>query len=108
MAKNPKGQAIKLSAECWPLQLIIPKEYAKVMALKMAERGIEVYNVILEKGNHGDIVTLRGTAGKDSNKHYIRFESFFGQKTRLDIVVIEKSPIPSKEHLDFINSVRFK
>lgn len=108
LAKNPNGQAVKLSAECWPLQPISAQEYAKSLSPKMSQRGIQVQSVTLGKGNYGDVVTLAGTAGEGSDKYYIRFESFFGPKTRLDILILEKSAIASVEHLAFRNSVKVK
>ena len=108
MAKTPAGQPIKLSAECWPLQPITPQEYAKALSPKMAERGIRVHSLSLEKGYHGEIVTLAGVAGEGANKYYIRFQSFFGPKTRLDILILEKSSMASQDHLAFRNSVRLK
>lgn len=108
LAKNPNGLPVKLSAECWPLQSISPQEYAKSLSPKMAERGIQVHSVNLAKGNYGDIVTLAGSAGEGSDKYYIRFESFFGPKTRLDLLILEKTALASKEHLAFRNSVKIK
>lgn len=108
LAKSPSGQPVKLSAECWPLQVITPQEYAKSLSPKMTERGVQVLSVNLAKGNYGDIVTLAGTAGQGADKYHIRFESFFGPKTRLDLLVLEKSSVASKEHLAFRNSVKIK
>lgn len=108
LAKNPNGLPVKLSAECWPLQSISPQEYAKSLPPKMAERGIQVHSVNLANGNYGDIVTLAGSAGEGSDKYYIRFESFFGPRTRLDLLILEKSALASKDHLAFRNSVKIK
>ncbi len=108
LAKNPNGLPLKISAECWPLQAITPQEYAKNLSAQMAERGIKVHSVSIAKGNHGDIVTLSGVAGQGSEMYYIRFESFFGSKTRLDLLALEKSSIPSQDNLAFRNSVRIK
>lgn len=107
-AKNPNGLPVKLSAECWPVQQITPADYAKSISKKISEKGIEVQNVIISKGNLGEIVTLTGIAGSEGQKYYLKFESFWGERTRLDLVVIEKTPIASKEHLLFRNSVRIK
>lgn len=108
LAKNQNGQSLKISAECWPLQAITPHEYAKNLSAKMAERGIQVHSVNLSRGIYGDIVTLAGVAEQGSEKYYIRFESFFGTKTRLDLLVFEKSVIASQENLAFRNSVKIK
>jgi len=108
MAKTTPGQPTKLSAECWPQQAISPQEYAKALSPKMADRGIKVHSVSLGKGYYGEIVTLAGSAGEGPDKYYIRFESFFGTISRLDLLVLEKSPVASKEHLAFRNSVRLK
>lgn len=108
LATTPNGSPVKLSAECWPLQDISPKEYAKSLAPKMVERGVLVHSVNLTKGNYGDVVTLAGSAGEGSDKYYIRLESFFGPKTRLDLLILEKTPVASRDHVDFRNSVKIK
>lgn len=108
LAKNSNGQSTKLSAECWSLQAVTPQEYAKGLYPKMAQRGIQVHSVNIEKVNFGNIVTLAGSAGQGADKYYIRFESFFGPNTRLDLLVLEKSAMATKDHLAFRNSVRIK
>jgi len=108
MAKTKNGEPLKLSAECWPLQKISPQGYAKNLGPKMDERGIQVHSVSIDKGQYGDIVTLAGSAGQGVNKYYVRFESFFGKTSRLDLLILEKTAVPSKGNLDFRNSVRVK
>lgn len=108
MAKTRNGEALKLSAECWPRHDIEPDEYAKRIAPKMADRGIRVHSVNVQQTDYGKVVTLAGAAGEGREKYFVRFVSHFGSKTRLDLLIIEKSAIASDGHLAFRNSVRTK
>lgn len=108
LAKSPNGQPLKLSAECWPLQSVSTADYAASISKKLGERGFTVHSTSIAKGAVGDIVTVAGVAGEVPNKYHFRFESFFGPRSRMDMLIMEKSAYPSVGNLDFRNSVRYK
>lgn len=108
LAANPSGSLTKLSAECWPRGSISAREYAKNLGTKFNDRGVQTSSITLENNQNGEMVVFSGIAGEGAAKLHLRFISHFGQKTRLDLLIIDKKPVASAEHLAFRNSVQSK
>lgn len=107
-AQSVLGGPTLLYAECWVRENITIDDYAEVIRPILIDRGFEVFSVSIRRDITGNVVTVAGAVGRHPKRFHVRFESFFGRKTRLDLLILEDEPVPTKEHVRFRQSVKFR
>ena len=108
-AATGRAGAAGLSAECWPYENQIPIDtYAQGIASQIQQRGGTVDNVSIDRnGKTGPQVVVTSRLKTGTGMYYVKAISFIGNKSRLDLTVIDKE-IASTAQVDFRSSVKRK
>ena len=105
LAKTPNGATVKLQAECWPEELGDISVYVKRLMKWISERGFTVGNVQVADDTLGKMVIATGISQQETDKYYLKYMTIFGKYSKLNFIILEKSAIPSEDHLKFRNSI---
>ncbi len=108
LATARPNQSVRLSAECWPREDMLIRDYVNYIQNGVQKQGIEVIGITSERSRIGDVVILSGRTNIQGKALHLRLVSYFGPKYRLDLRVLDYNPAGSKEQIDFRNSVKLK